>query len=61
MPGFDWPRTLMQPVTDTVDLLRRIADRTITAPQDSAHADLMINFDAWQWHQGVALYGLIRA
>ena len=51
----------MQSVTDTVTLLRRIADRTIAAPQDSAHADFVINFDAWQWHQGVALYGLIRA
>ena len=53
--------TTMPTTTDSISLLRRIADRTITVPPASTHADFVINFDEWQWHQGVALYGIVRA
>ena len=45
-------------------LLRCVVDRTIAAAipaNRGIHADLAIRFDDWQWHQGVALYGIVRA
>lgn len=47
---------------DTKTLLKRVVDRTIAAAEPTkVHADLTIKFDEWQWHQGVALAGIVRA
>ena len=43
------------------DLLQRLISRTIRRNEAKAHADRCIHFDEWQWHQGVALHGLMRA
>jgi hypothetical protein len=34
---------------ELISLLGRVADRTITAPQNSTHADSVINLDEWRW------------
>ncbi|TVY07779.1 glycoside hydrolase family 88/105 protein [Paenibacillus cremeus] len=44
-----------------VDLLTRLADRTIGGNPDEPHNDTGIGPNIWQWHQGVALYGLVKA
>ncbi len=52
----------MHTLSDPRTLLARLASRTIArASASSANADLAINFSIWQWHQGVALFGLLRA
>ena len=43
------------------ELLRRLVARTTRSGTASRHADQCINFTVWQWHQGVALYGLMKA
>lgn len=51
----------MQTPTTVPNQLRRIADRTLSKTAKAGDADLTVNLDKWQWHQGVALYGLLRA
>jgi unsaturated rhamnogalacturonyl hydrolase len=41
--------------------LRRLVERTTRPATASQHADHCINFTSWQWHQGVALHGLMKA
>ncbi|OAM88884.1 glycoside hydrolase family 88 protein [Termitidicoccus mucosus] len=52
----------MHTLSDTRTLLAQLASRTIArASASDTHPDLAINFSTWQWHQGVALFGLLRA
>ncbi|MDR0353707.1 MAG: glycoside hydrolase family 88 protein [Opitutaceae bacterium] len=52
----------MHTLSATRTLLARLAARTIArASASDTHPDLAINFSTWQWHQGVALFGLHRA
>ncbi len=44
-----------------IEVLRRLVSGTIRAGSNVRHADFCINFGDWQWHQGVALYGLMKA
>jgi unsaturated rhamnogalacturonyl hydrolase len=47
---------------DTRTLLRAVVDRTISASNPGPlHADLAIKLNQWQWHQGLALYGIVRS
>ncbi len=41
--------------------LLQLVSRTIREEADDRHADWCINFKEWQWHQGVALHGLMKA
>lgn len=41
--------------------LTHLVSRTIREEADDRHADWCINFKEWQWHQGVALHGLMKA
>jgi unsaturated rhamnogalacturonyl hydrolase len=43
------------------EALWKLVERTTRSGTASCHADLCINFAEWQWHQGVALYGLMKA
>lgn len=42
-------------------ILRQLVGGTIRSGAEARHADLCINFSDWQWHQGVALHGLMKA
>jgi len=41
--------------------LTHLVARTIREETGDQHADWCINFKEWQWHQGVALHGLMKA
>lgn len=41
--------------------LSHLVARTIREEAGEKHADWCINFKEWQWHQGVALHGLMKA
>jgi len=43
------------------NLLAKLVSRTTGENTATEHADRCINFDEWQWHQGVALHGLMQA
>jgi len=43
------------------ELLRKLVSCTVQSRATARDADLCINFTEWQWHQGVALYGLMKA
>ena len=53
----------------STEILRRITDGTLTEAAQTAgddpnwnhRADGAINFETWQWQQGVALFGLMKA
>ena len=47
--------------SDPRTILKRLADRTLAQAAANRHADRGINFEKWQWHQGVALHGLLQA
>ncbi len=51
----------MKPAHTELEILSRLVSGTIRAGSDARHADYCINFGDWQWHQGVALYGLMKA
>ena len=51
---------MTQPKASSCILKNLIAGTTRSGPANR-HADSCINFDQWQWHQGVALYGLLKA
>jgi len=42
-------------------LLRKLVSGTTRSAASSQHADFCISFQDWQWQQGVALYGLMKA
>ncbi|MDR0902816.1 MAG: hypothetical protein LBM92_08615, partial [Opitutaceae bacterium] len=45
-------------------VLEKLARRTMVAPagrHSAIHSDFNIDFSNWNWHQGVALYGLWQA
>ena len=43
------------------ELLRKLVAGTTRTGAAAQHADFCINFKDWQWHQGVALHGLMKA
>lgn len=45
----------------TSKILATVVARTIHKRNTTEHADRCIHFDEWQWHQGVALHGLMQA
>lgn len=62
------PQAKMQPTSPTLPTaeearihLTHLVSRTISEEAVDKHADWCINFKEWQWHQGVALHGLMKA
>ncbi len=53
--------THLQNEPSETELLKRLVARTTRSGVASRHADQCINFAAWQWHQGIALHGLMQA
>lgn len=50
--------------TNTLDILEKLCRRTmvpVSAKHSAIHSDFHIDFSNWNWHQGVALYGLWQA
>ena len=56
----DDPRSLTVNTLQAQDRLRRLISRIIRRNEAKAQADRCIHFDEWQWHQGMALPGLMR-